>query len=53
MPESVNMDKPEGDHDYDYYFLLTVTNVAMLQTTYTYQVLVGFMQLKNVNRGIS
>ena len=32
------MDIPEGQHDYDYYYIITVTNNAMLQTVVTYHV---------------
>ena len=37
-PDLDQMAKPHGEHDYDYYFVLTVINKAKLQTVFTYQV---------------
>ncbi|KAI8487523.1 hypothetical protein Bbelb_347570 [Branchiostoma belcheri] len=34
------MNQSQGDHDFDYYFIITVTNNAMLQTQKTFQVTV-------------
>ncbi|XP_066275498.1 uncharacterized protein [Branchiostoma lanceolatum] len=34
------MNKSQGNHDFDYYFVITVTNNAMLQTQKTFQVTV-------------
>ncbi|XP_078696223.1 uncharacterized protein LOC144924666 [Branchiostoma floridae x Branchiostoma belcheri] len=34
------MNKSQGNHDFDYYFIITVTNNAMLQTQKTFQVTV-------------
>ena len=39
------MEVPQGDHDYDYYFVITVTNYALLETVFTYQVSLKMLKL--------